>query len=110
MPGTFDGSTLFEHRGLTAIRGCGLWLCCCYSASGASDVAAELVRRGSRIEFNPYGYGPEDFNIPKVARAKSLLQHTEQLQHEQNVCSAWAYFRRQAEKSNFSVKCKSVSK
>ncbi|CAI5712253.1 unnamed protein product [Hyaloperonospora brassicae] len=84
------------------------WSCLHYAcASGASDVAAELVRRGARVEFNPYGYGPEDFNIPKVARAKSLLQHTEQLQHEQNVCSAWAYFRRQAEKSNFSVKCKS---
>uniref|UniRef100_A0AAV1VM52 PDZ domain-containing protein n=1 Tax=Peronospora matthiolae TaxID=2874970 RepID=A0AAV1VM52_9STRA len=84
------------------------WSCLHYAcASGASDVATELVRRGARVEFNPYGYGPEDFNIPKVARAKSLLQHTEQLQHEQNVCAAWAYFRRQAEKSNFSVKCKS---
>ncbi|CAH0516192.1 unnamed protein product [Peronospora belbahrii] len=84
------------------------WSCLHYAcASGASDVAAELIRRGARVEFNPYGYGPEDFNIPKVARAKSLLQHTEQLQHEQNVCTAWAYFRRQAEKSNYSIKCKS---
>lgn len=71
-------------------------------------MAAELIRRGARVEFNPYGYGPEDFNIPKVARAKSLLQHTEQLQHEQNVCAAWAFFRRQAEKTGYSVKCKSV--
>ena len=71
-------------------------------------MAAELIRRGARVEFNPYGYGPEDFNIPKVACAKSLLQHTEQLHHEQNVCAAWTYFRRQAEKSNYSIKCKSV--
>ncbi|KAI9995509.1 hypothetical protein PInf_012574 [Phytophthora infestans] len=84
------------------------WSCLHYAcASGADDVAAELIRRGASVEFNPYGYGPEDFNIPKVARAKSLLQHTEQLQHEQNVCSAWMYFRRQAEKSGYSVKCKS---
>ncbi|KAL3673522.1 hypothetical protein V7S43_001230 [Phytophthora oleae] len=76
-------------------------------ASGANDVAAELIRRGASVEFNPYGYGPEDFNIPKVARAKSLLQHTEQLQHEQNVCASWTYFRRQAEKTGYSVKCKS---
>ncbi|ETP38427.1 hypothetical protein F442_13969 [Phytophthora nicotianae P10297] len=84
------------------------WSCLHYAcASGADDVAAELIRRGASVEFNPYGYGPEDFNIPKVARAKSLLQHTEQLQHEQNVCAAWTYFRRQAEKSGYSVKCKS---
>ncbi|KAE9128748.1 hypothetical protein PF010_g4393 [Phytophthora fragariae] len=84
------------------------WSCLHYAcASGADDVAAELIRRGARVEFNPYGYGPEDFNIPKVTRAKSLLQHTEQLQHEQNVCSSWAFFRRQAEKSGYSVKCKS---
>ncbi|KAG7392516.1 hypothetical protein PHYPSEUDO_000204 [Phytophthora pseudosyringae] len=84
------------------------WSCLHYAcASGADDVAAELIRRGARVEFNPYGYGPEDFNIPKVARAKSLLQHTEQLQHEQNVCASWTYFRRQAEKSGYSVKCKS---
>ncbi|KAG6609374.1 Ankyrin repeat protein [Phytophthora cinnamomi] len=84
------------------------WSCLHYAcASGADDVAAELIRRGARVEFNPYGYGPEDFNIPKVARAKSLLQHTEQLQHEQNVCSAWAFFRRQAEKTGYGVKCKS---
>ncbi|GMF33850.1 unnamed protein product [Phytophthora fragariaefolia] len=81
------------------------WSCLHY-ACGADDVAAELIRRGARVEFNPYGYGPEDFNIPKVARAKSLLQHTEQLQHEQNVCAAWAFFRRQAEKTGYSVKCK----
>ncbi|CAI5733468.1 unnamed protein product [Peronospora destructor] len=86
------------------------WSCLHYAcASGASNVAAELIRRGARVEFNPYGYGPEDFNIPKVARAKSLLQHTEQLHHEQNVCAAWTYFRRQAEKSNYSIKCKSNS-
>ncbi|KAL4169906.1 hypothetical protein KRP22_010817 [Phytophthora ramorum] len=84
------------------------WSCLHYAcASGADDVAAELIRRGARVEFNPYGYGPEDFNIPKVARAKSLLQHTEQLQHEQNVCAAWTFFRRQAEKTGYSVKCKS---
>eukprot|EP00644_Phytophthora_capsici_P002221 jgi/Phyca11/568002/estExt2_Genewise1.C_PHYCAscaffold_270228 len=84
------------------------WSCLHHAcASGADDVAAELIRRGASVEFNPYGYGPEDFNIPKVARAKSLLQHTEQLQHEQNVCAAWAYFRRQAEKTGYSVKCKS---
>ncbi|KAG2769647.1 hypothetical protein JG687_00000776 [Phytophthora cactorum] len=84
------------------------WSCLHYAcASGADNVAAELIRRGASVEFNPYGYGPEDFNIPKVARAKSLLQHTEQLQHEQNVCAAWAYFRRQAEKSGYGVKCKS---
>ncbi|RMX69816.1 hypothetical protein DD238_000591 [Peronospora effusa] len=84
------------------------WSCLHYAcASGAINVAAELIRRGARVEFNPYGYGPEDFNIPKVARAKSLLQHTEQLHHEQNVCAAWTYFRRQAEKSNYSIKCKS---
>ncbi|KAI9908004.1 hypothetical protein PsorP6_004149 [Peronosclerospora sorghi] len=84
------------------------WNCLHYAcASGANDVAAELVRRGARVEFNPYGYGPEDFNIPKVARAKSLLQHTEQLQHEQNVCAAWTYFRRQAEKAHYRIKCKS---
>jgi hypothetical protein len=71
-------------------------------------VAAELIRRGARVEFNPYGYGPEDFNIPKVARAKSLLQHTEQLQHEQHVVAAWTYFRRQAEKSGYGIKCSSV--
>ncbi|GMF10341.1 unnamed protein product [Phytophthora lilii] len=87
------------------------WSCLHYAcASGADDVAAELIRRGARVEFNPYGYGPEDFNIPKVARAKSLLQHTEQLQHEQNVCAAWAFFRRQAEKSGYSIKCKSPLK
>ncbi|POM79507.1 Hypothetical protein PHPALM_2809, partial [Phytophthora palmivora] len=84
------------------------WSCLHYAcASGADEVAAELIRRGARVEFNPYGYGPEDFNIPKVARAKSLLQHTEQLQHEQNVCAAWTYFRRQAEKAGYSIKCKS---
>ncbi|CEG47487.1 FOG: Ankyrin repeat [Plasmopara halstedii] len=83
------------------------WSCLHYAcASGANDVAAELIRRGASVEFNPYGYGPEDFNIPKVARAKSLLQHTEQLQHEQNVFAAWTYFRRQAERDGYSVKCK----
>lgn len=84
------------------------WSCLHYAcASGADDVAAELIRRGVQVEFNPYGYGPEDFIIPKVARAKSLLQHTEQLQHEQNVCATWAFFRRQAEKAGYSVKCSS---
>lgn len=83
------------------------WSCLHYAcASGACDVAAELIRRGASVEFNPYGYGPEDFNIPKVARAKSLLQHTEQLQHEQNVFAAWTYFRRQAERDGYRVKCK----
>lgn len=60
------------------------------------------------MEFNPYGYGPEEFIIPKVARAKSLLQHTAQLQHEQNVKAAWEYFRRNAEKSGYGVQCNSV--
>ncbi|OWZ24678.1 hypothetical protein PHMEG_000201 [Phytophthora megakarya] len=42
------------------------WSCLHYAcASGADEVAAELIRRGARVEFNPYGYGPEDFNIPK---------------------------------------------
>ncbi|RLN96272.1 hypothetical protein BBJ28_00018759 [Nothophytophthora sp. Chile5] len=76
-------------------------------ACGADDVATELIRRGARVEFNPYGYGPEDFLIPKVVRAKSLLQHTEQLQHEQNVCASWTFFRRQAEKAGYGVKCSS---
>lgn len=60
------------------------------------------------MEYNPYGYGPEDFIIPKVARAKSLLQHTEQLQHEASVKSCWDYFRKNAKKTGYSVKCRSV--
>ncbi|RLN86115.1 hypothetical protein BBJ28_00018639 [Nothophytophthora sp. Chile5] len=84
------------------------WSCLHYAcACGADDVATELIRRGARVEFNPYGYGPEDFLIPKVVRAKSLLQHTEQLQHEQNVCASWTFFRRQAEKAGYGVKCSS---
>ncbi|RLN63900.1 hypothetical protein BBJ29_004790 [Phytophthora kernoviae] len=82
------------------------WSCLHYAcASGADDVAIELIRRGARVEFNPYGYGPEDFIIPKVARAKSLLQHTEQLQHEQNVCATWTFFRRQSERTGYKIKC-----
>lgn len=60
------------------------------------------------MEYNPYGYGPEDFIIPKVARAKSLLQHTEQLQHEENVKMCWDFFRKNSEKSGYGVKCRSV--
>lgn len=85
------------------------WSCLHHAcASGAMDVATELIRRGARVEFNPYGYGPEDFVIPKVVRAKSLLQHTEQLQHEQLVRACWEFFRKNAEKSGYAVKCKSV--
>ncbi|KAF1335401.1 hypothetical protein FI667_g1223, partial [Globisporangium splendens] len=84
---------------------CNFFLAC--SASGALDVAAELIRRGARVEYNPYGYGPEDFIIPKVARAKSLLQHTEQLQHEASVKSCWDFFRKHAKKTGYSVKCRS---
>lgn len=84
------------------------WNCLHYAcASGALDVATELVRRDARVEYNPYGYGPEDFVIPKVVKAKSLLQHTEQLQHEKNVKECWTYFRRQAERSGYAVKCRS---
>ncbi|DBA03278.1 TPA: hypothetical protein N0F65_011637 [Lagenidium giganteum] len=84
------------------------WSCLHYAcANGAQDVAVELVRRGARADMNPYGYGPEDFITAKVARAKSLLQHTEQLQHETNVKLCWEYFRRQAEKSGYAVKCES---
>ncbi|TMW60641.1 hypothetical protein Poli38472_000683 [Pythium oligandrum] len=84
------------------------WNCLHYAcASGALEVASELVRRGANVTYNPYGYGPEDFIIPKVIKAKSLLQHTEQLQHEKNVKACWEYFRRQAEKSGYAVKCRS---
>jgi hypothetical protein len=84
------------------------WSCVHYAcASGAVDVATELVRRGARVEYNPYGYGPEDFLIPKVAHAKSLLQHTEQLQHEDKVKACWEYFRKNSEKSGYRVKCRS---
>uniref|UniRef100_K3W765 Uncharacterized protein n=1 Tax=Globisporangium ultimum (strain ATCC 200006 / CBS 805.95 / DAOM BR144) TaxID=431595 RepID=K3W765_GLOUD len=84
------------------------WSCLHYAcASGALDVATELIRRGARVEYNPYGYGPEDFIIPKVARAKSLLQHTEQLQHEASVKSCWDFFRKHAKKTGYSVKCRS---
>lgn len=63
---------------------------------------------GAKVEFNPYGYGPEDFIIPKVSRAKSLLQHTEQLQHEQKVRACWDFFRKNAEQTGYGVKCKAV--
>ncbi|CCI39242.1 unnamed protein product [Albugo candida] len=69
------------------------WNCLHHAcACGALDVAHELVRRGVCIAHNPYGYGPEDFIVPKVSKASSLLQHTEQLTHEENVRSSWNYF------------------
>lgn len=66
------------------------------------------IDRGAHVEYNPYGYGPEDFIIPKVIKAKSLLQHTEQLQHEKNVQRCWSFLRQQAEASGYSVSCRSV--
>ncbi|KAJ0409692.1 hypothetical protein ATCC90586_007481 [Pythium insidiosum] len=85
------------------------WNCLHYAcASGAMDVAGELVRRGARVQYNPYGYGPEDFVIPKVIKAKSLLQHTEQLQHEKNVKDCWDFFRRHAElATGYVLQCRS---
>ncbi|GLD91697.1 hypothetical protein PINS_up000230 [Pythium insidiosum] len=85
------------------------WNCLHYAcASGAMDVASELVRRGARVQYNPYGYGPEDFVIPKVTKAKSLLQHTEQLQHEKNVKHCWDFFRRHAEQATgYLLQCRS---
>ncbi|OQR81124.1 hypothetical protein ACHHYP_16743 [Achlya hypogyna] len=74
----------------TDLRG---WSCLHYAcAGGAQDVVHELLRRGAVVEYNIFGFGPNDISFPRVTKARSLLQHTEQLSHETAVRTCWAIF------------------
>ncbi|OQR99180.1 hypothetical protein THRCLA_06577 [Thraustotheca clavata] len=69
------------------------WSCLHYAcATGALDVVQELTRRGVAVEYNIFGFGFTDLSFPRIQKARSLLQHTEQLSHEIAVRQCWTNF------------------
>ncbi|KAG9398082.1 hypothetical protein AC1031_015003 [Aphanomyces cochlioides] len=98
-----DTSTRMRMYVILADAGCDInhtdlrgWSCIHYAcASGADDVLLDLLRRGAAVTFNRFGFcGDMDLLFPRIVKAQSLLQHTEQLSHNQQVKLCWSIFHR----------------
>ncbi|RHY45962.1 hypothetical protein DYB30_010997 [Aphanomyces astaci] len=73
-----------------------------YSAAGAEDVLHDLLRRGADVSFNRFGYcGDMDLLFPRIVHARSLLQHTEQLTHNDQVQRCWSIFHRHMQSTGY---------
>ncbi|KAF0713232.1 Aste57867_4448 [Aphanomyces stellatus] len=107
-----DVATRMQMYVILADAGCDInhadlrgWSCVHYAcASGADDVLLDLIRRGAAIAYNRYGFcGEMDLLFPRIVKAQSLLQHTEQLTHNQQVKLCWSIFAQQMEKLGYTL-------
>ncbi|ETV66456.1 hypothetical protein, variant 3 [Aphanomyces astaci] len=105
-----DTATRMQMYVILADAGCDInhidlrgWSCVHYAcATGAEDVLHDLLRRGADVSFNRFGYcGDMDLLFPRIVHARSLLQHTEQLTHNDQVQRCWSIFHRHMQSTGY---------
>ncbi|ETV91649.1 hypothetical protein H310_13895 [Aphanomyces invadans] len=107
-----DTATRMQMYVILADAGCDInhtdlrgWSCVHYAcATGASDVLMDLLRRDADVAHNRFGYcGEIDLLFPRILHAQSLLQHTEQLTHNDQVHQCWSIFHRHIRAAGYNL-------
>lgn len=87
------------------------WNCVHYAcANGAPEILIELLDRGATVVYNALGKSLETFVIPKRKKTTSLLEHTTEEDHLENIKNCWKIFDTAIAESGYTITVPDVSK